>query len=153
MTEQRYLLTVENDVAPPRGERLTTRLLKSSEEQRYVLGVAYQAGPDPKIQRGLDGGRDFISPAELEKSAWAFMTKSGKVGLHHLDGTDGAATIVESYIWRGNDWDIGGTIVKAGDWLIGAVLDEHSWNLFKAGRVTGWSPQGKAKRRKPSATS
>ncbi|MCX5239828.1 XkdF-like putative serine protease domain-containing protein [Streptomyces prunicolor] len=116
-------------------------------EQRYVLGVAYQAGPDPRIQRGADGGRDYFSPEELEKAAWGFLRDGPSVGLFHADGTEGAATVVESYVYRGPDWHLGTDIVvKSGDWLIGAVLDERAWQLYKAGRITGWSPQGQARR-------
>lgn len=116
-------------------------------EQRYVLGVAYQAGPDPRIQRGADGGRDYFSPEELEKAAWGFLRDGPSVGLFHADGTEGAATVVESYVYRGPDWHLGDdVVVKAGDWLIGAVLDERAWQLYKAGRITGWSPQGQARR-------
>lgn len=123
----------------------------ADQPQRYVLGIAYQAGPDPLIQRGMDGGRDFFAAAELEKAAWGFLRDGPEVGLFHADNTEGAATVVESYIWRGPDWDLGnGTVVKAGDWLIGAILDETAWDLYKAGRITGWSPQGVARRRTPS---
>jgi hypothetical protein len=117
-------------------------------EQRYVLGIAYQAGPDPRIQKGADGGRDFFTPEELEKAAWSFLRDGGsQVGLNHIDGTTGAATVVESYVWRGPDWDLGdGVVVKAGDWLVGAVLDEAAWHLYKSGRITGFSPQGTARR-------
>ncbi|MGW2371671.1 XkdF-like putative serine protease domain-containing protein [Kitasatospora sp. NPDC001683] len=116
-------------------------------EQRYVLGVAYQAGPDPRIQRGADGGRDYFSPDELEKAAWGYLPLGAEVGLFHTDGTTGAATVVESYIYRGPDWDIGdGLVVKAGDWLVGAILDEPAWQLYKSGRITGFSPQGTARR-------
>lgn len=116
-------------------------------EQRYVLGIAYQAGPDPRIQRGEDGGRDFFTPAELERAAWSFLQKGAEVGLFHADGTTGAAQVVESYVYRGPDWDLGdGVVVKAGDWLVGAILDEPAWQLYKSGRVTGWSPQGVARR-------
>lgn len=118
-----------------------------SDEQRYVLGVAYQAGPDPRIKRGADGGRDYFTAEELEKAAWQFM-KSRQVGLFHgPDDTIGHAEIVESYVWRGPDWDLGdGVVVKAGDWLIGAILDDTAWRLYKSGKVTGWSPQGSARR-------
>lgn len=117
------------------------------EEQRYVLGVAYQAGPDPRIQRGADGGRDYFTPEELEKAAWSFLKNGPAVGLFHANGTEGHATVVESYVWRGPDWDLGdGVVVKAGDWLVGAILDEVAWDLYKSGRVTGWSPQGSARR-------
>jgi hypothetical protein len=116
--------------------------------QRYVLGVAYQAGPDPRIQRGMDGGRDYFSPAELEKAAWGFLQDGRQVGLFHgPDSTVGHADVVESYIYRGPDWDLGdGSVVKSGDWLVGAILDETAWALYKSGRVTGWSPQGSARR-------
>jgi hypothetical protein len=120
------------------------------DEQRYVLGVAYQAGPDPMIKRGADGGRDYFSKEELEKAAWRYLQNGPEVGLFHADGTEGAATVVESYIYRGPDWDLGnGVVVKAGDWLVGAVLDEHAWQLYKSGRVNGWSPQGSARRITP----
>lgn len=117
-------------------------------EQQYVLGVAYQAGPDPRIQRGADGGRDWFTPEELEKAAWGFLRDGPQVGLFHgPDSTVGHAEVVESYVYRGPDWDLGNDIVvKAGDWLIGAILDDTAWQLYKSGRVTGWSPQGSARR-------
>jgi hypothetical protein len=122
------------------------------DEQRYVLGIAYQAGPDPMIKRGADGGRDFFSAVELEKAAWGYLPNGAEVGLYHADGTTGAATVVESYIYRGPDWDLGDVVVKAGDWLVGAILDEHAWQLYKSGRVTGWSPQGSARRISPRSS-
>lgn len=123
------------------------------EEQRYVLGVAYQAGPDPRIAKGADGARDYFSADELEKAAFSFIPGGAEVGLFHADGTVGHAQVVESYIYRGPDWDLGdGVIVKAGDWLVGAILDDIAWDLYKSGHVTGWSPQGQARRRTPRST-
>lgn len=118
-------------------------------EQRYLLGLAYQAGPDPRIQRGADGGRDYFEPDELEKAAWTFIPGGAQVGLFHgPDETLGHFTVTESYIYRGPDWDLGdGVVVKAGDWLIGGICDEVAWRLHKEGKVTGFSPQGTAKRR------
>jgi hypothetical protein len=122
---------------------------KGSEPQRYVLGIAYQAGQDPRIAKGQDGGRDFFTEAELEKAAWKFLQNGPQVGLFHLDGTEGAATVVESYIYRGPDWDLGdGIVAKAGDWLVGAVLSPKAWELHLAGKLNGWSPQGVARRRR-----
>lgn len=120
-------------------------------EQRFVLGIAYQAGNDPRIQKGADGHRDIFNEEELEKAAWSFIGKQ-IVGIYHADGTEGHAVVKESYIYRGPDWpitDILGNdlIVKSGDWLIGAQLDEVAWKLYKQGLITGWSPQGAAKRR------
>jgi hypothetical protein len=123
-------------------------------EQRYVLGVAYQAGQDPRIQKGVDGGRDYFTPAELEKAAWRFLRDARQSGVYHLDGTEGAAEIVESYIYRGPAWDLGdGLVVKSGDWLVGAILTPESWELYKAGKLNGLSPQGVARRRPVSSGS
>ena len=120
-------------------------------EQRYVLGIAYQAGYDPKIAKGADGATDYFTAEELEKACWSFLPGGAEVGLFHADGTAGHATVVESYVYRGPDWDLGdGVIVKAGDWLVGAILDEVAWGLHKRGLITGWSPQGVGKRRKAS---
>ncbi|MDE3075593.1 MAG: hypothetical protein KGJ86_09195 [Chloroflexota bacterium] len=117
--------------------------------------MAYQAGPDPRIQKGVDGGRDYFTPEELEKAAWNFLAKGREVGLYHVDGTEldgGAATVVESYVYRGPDWDLGdGIVVKSGDWLIGAVLSPRAWELHKQGKLNGFSPQGVARRRRVSS--
>ena len=121
-------------------------------EAQYVLGLAYQAGRDPNIAKGADGARDYFTAEELEKAAWSFLQEEGRqIGIWHMDGTEGAARVAESYIYRGPDWEIGGMIVKSGDWLIGAVCDDTAWELVKSGRVTGFSPQGRARRRKASA--
>ena len=119
--------------------------------QRYVLGIAYRAGRDDAITKGLDGHRDFLTPAELEKAAWYFAAANPEVGIYHADGTTGHATIVESYIHRGDDYlmkaiDGADVLVKKGDWLVGALLDPVAWSLYEAGHITGWSPQGSATR-------
>lgn len=121
---------------------------ETTEPQRFVLAIAYQAGPDPRIQTGADGGRDYFSPEELEAAAWGFMD-TREIGLYHEDGTEGHATVVESYIWRGDPWELGGTTVTTGSWLIGLILDPIAWQLYLDGHITGLSPQGTAKRRSP----
>jgi hypothetical protein len=124
---------------------------KSAEPQRFVLGLAYQCGQDPKIAKGLDGGRDFFTKEELEKAAWSFMRNGPVGGLFHADGTEGHVTFVESGIHRGPDWDAGnGLVLKDGDWFLGAICDEAAWNLVQSGKVTGFSPQGIARRRRVS---
>lgn len=118
-------------------------------EQRFVLGLAYQAGADPAIAKGQDGARDFFTPAELEKAAWSFMRNGPRGGLFHVDGTEGHVTYVESAIHRGPPWDTGnGVVIRKGDWFVGAICDEIAWDLVKSGRVGGFSPQGVARRRR-----
>lgn len=118
--------------------------------QQFVLGVAYQAGPDPKIAKGVDGGRDYFTETELEKAAWSFMLSGQQHGLFHMKDTEGAARPVESYIYRNPvPWVVGPElVVRKGDWVLGAILDDKAWQLHKAGRINGWSPQGVARRRR-----
>ena len=117
-------------------------------EKQFILGLAYQAGQDPRIAKGADGARDFFTADELEKACWSFLPGGAQVGLFHAEGTTGHMTVTESYIYRGPAWDQGnGVVIKAGDWLIGGICDDIAWQLVKSGKVTGFSPQGVAKRR------
>jgi Putative phage serine protease XkdF len=129
-------------------------VVKSNDERRYTLGVAY---PAMKVDVGVaaDGHRDFVSHEALEKAAWQWMTKHRDIGLYHRDGTGGRGTVVESYIWRGEPWVIkaaDGTEQKVmtGDWLLGVQWREDTWPLIKAGLIKGYSPQGGARRIKPN---
>ncbi len=143
-----------------------------ADERRFCMGVAYQAGPDPRIAKGVDGGRDYLEPEELELAAWSFMLKGQQHGLFHVEGSEGAARPVESFIYRNPvPWVVsddaavqkalaglavdaencagpGDLVVRPGDWCLGAILSPPAWDLYKSGRVGGWSPQGTARRRR-----
>lgn len=120
--------------------------------RRYLLAVAHQAGPDPDIRKGADGGRDFFTEDELEKAAWRFMRGPMEVGVDHADGTIGAAVPVESYIYRGPDWpQPNGTVIRKGDWLLGLDVSEQTYQEARTGRFGGVSVQGAARRVKPGA--
>ena len=114
--------------------------------RRFVLGVAY--GPND-----LDGHEEFMTPQTVEDAAWSFMDDDGRqIGLYHADGTLGHARVVESSVYRGPDWEMtdaaGGTqVVKAGDWLLGAIFDPQAWAMVLAGKVQGWSIDGAGRRR------
>ncbi len=107
------------------------------EEQRYTLGVAYPADD-------VDAHGETATAEEVEKAAWQFLQKPD-IGVMHQNGSGGAGTVVESYIHRGDDWDMGGEIVKSGDWMLGVVWEPEAWNLIKSGGVTGYSIQGLAR--------
>lgn len=129
----------------------SVNVVKASEERRYTLGLAYPANK-PDASRAADGHIDAVRPEVLEKTAWDWMSKYRDVNLFHKGGTDGHATVVESYIYRGPDWEITSPLdgnsytIKAGDWMLGTVWDEEGWALVKAGYINGWSPQGGARR-------
>jgi len=115
--------------------------------QRYTLSVVYPANQ-------VDAHGDTMTQDELEKAAWRFMSKdsvSRRVGLMHKDGTTGAGTVVESFIYRGDPWtvkDLGGTkqTVNSGDWLMGIVWDPDVFAAIESGEITGLSLQGLAAR-------
>jgi Putative phage serine protease XkdF len=143
------------DQAATKTEYAAMNVIKAQDEKRYTLGLAYPALVAPG--KGADGFNDFISEEALEKAAWEWMANRREIGLFHQDGLDGQATVVESYIWRGPTWTIqspvdGSTVaIKSGDWMLGTIWNKEGWELVKAGLVQGWSPEGGARRAKPSA--
>jgi hypothetical protein len=160
-------VTVETDAAKATWdqETIATRVLKAEDERRYTLNVIYPADK-ADIAVALDGHRDFASKAVVEDAAWAYMRLHRQVGVAHTPehaasmGTaykaEGAAEVVESYIYRGPDWAIKAAdgsecVVKAGDWLGGFVWTPGAWDEIKAGKIGGVSVDGAARRRKPTA--
>lgn len=135
------------------GETVESVVIKSDAVQRYTLSVGYPADlADATVAR--DGHIDFASPAEVEKAAWGYIANPG-VGRVHADGTEGAGRVVESYIYRGPDWSVEGAggstqVVKAGDWLIGVIWDQATWDSIQKGELNGTSMQGTGRRKAPS---
>ena len=143
----------EPDPEPWDGNSVAGLMVKAEAERRFTLCVAYPASkPDANI--AADGFRDFASSAAVENAAWSYMLKSRQVGLWHQDGTDGAGSVVESYIYRGPPWVIKAGdaehTVHAGDWLLGIQWSEDTWPLVKSGKIRGVSMQGSATRRRPT---
>lgn len=120
-------------------------------EDHFLYGVAYQAGRDPRIAKGMDGGRDYFSPRSLELASWSFMLGGHQHGLFHMDGTEGVAKTVESGIYRNPvPWVVSDDlIVRKGDWCVGVLVDDAGWQLYKDGKINGLSPQGTARRQLP----
>ena len=127
-------------------------VLKASEEDRYLLLVAYSCNTLPA--RGADHKLDVASPRALEKACWRFADNGFKVGLFHEPGHEGEARIVENFIHRGKPMvfkaaDGTEQVVRRGDWCIGVILSPKAWEMYKQGLIKGASPQGKAGRRPP----
>lgn len=121
-------------------------------ERHFLYGVAYQPGKDPRIAKGVDGGRDWMTPESLELAAWSFLLNGHQHGLFHLDGTEGVAKTVESGIYRNPiPWIVSDDlIVRKGTWTVGVLVDDKGWALHKQGKLGGLSPQGIARRRRPA---
>lgn len=148
-------VSVDGDIAKERwdGTGVAGEVIKAVAEKRYTLTVSYPANK-PDVEKARDGYRDFAGLDAVEECAWNYMLKSRNVGAWHEDGTDGCGEVVESYIYRGPDWEVaaadGSTqVVKAGDWLLGVRWDVPTWDRIKAGEIGGVSPQGRALRRVP----
>lgn len=136
-------------------------VLKANADQQYLLCVAWEPGKHDHIAKGVDGGRDFMTEADVEQAAWGLVAKhaGGASGLGHASffdptRTESHAKVVESYVYRGPDWPMKNTagrdvVIKSGTWLVGLQCDDVAWELYKTGRVTGVSPQGFATRLTP----
>lgn len=155
----RLRVLVEPELAPtlpPAAAPYT--VLKSNEEKRYLLLVAYPC-MKADVAVAADGHIDFANAETVERAAHRFMAKGAKIGLYHQPGTEGAATCVESYVWPSDtDWvtkAADGTMrtVSKGDWLIGVICPEDVWQVYKSGLLGGASPQGGGRRRVPTAES
>jgi Putative phage serine protease XkdF len=130
------------------------KALQATDERRYTLGLSYPANRADRAV-AADGFRDFAKADVLENAAWSYLRKGAKVGLLHHKGTEGRGQVVESYIYRGPDWEIDTpsgekVMIKAGDWLMGIIWDSLAWRAIKTGKLTGLSPQAKVRRRIPS---
>ena len=147
----RSLRLVSKAAGAATGDVAAMRVLKSRPEARFVLGLAYPADR-PDVGRALDGHRDVASADVVEAAAHNWMRKSLKAGLWHKSGTTGRVQVVESYIYRNpTPWvttDVAGrhAVIRKGDWIVGAILDEEAWAAAKAGAIDGFSPQGSATR-------
>lgn len=124
-------------------------VIKSVAARKYTLSVGYAANL-ADVAQSRDGHIDFASEEEVEKAAWEYLASGPEVGLLHAEGSEGAGTIVESYVYRGPDWDVDGQVIKAGDWLIGTIWSDAAWAAIESGEIVGTSMQGSAKRRTPS---
>jgi putative serine protease XkdF len=137
------------------GGSVETHVIKSEDERRYTLTVAYPADK-ADVAVAADGHLDFASKSAVEDAAWGYMLKYRDIGAHHKDGTSGSGQLVESYIYRGPDWTVKAAngdevVIKSGDWLMGTVWPADQWEKWKTGEFGGMSPQGSARRRTPSA--
>lgn len=134
------------------GETVGGVIVKADPELRQTLAVAYPADrADAAV--AADGHRDFASKDAVRKAAHSFLAKGGGVGMDHAEGTDGAGTTVESFLWPGPDWTPDGSAytVKEGDWLVKIQWSQAAWDRIKAGEIGGVSMQGRARRSKASA--
>lgn len=124
---------------------------KADDEKRQVFGWASVVAIDG--QPVIDRQGDWITPDEIEKAAYKYVTDSRKGGHQHKRTDDDqpfhASNMIESIVFTPEK------IAKMGlpddfpvGWWVGyQVHDEETWSKVKKGEVTGFSIHGRGKRR------
>lgn len=116
----------------------TMPIIKSDEEKRIVTGVVYE--PDV-----LDAHDEFMTEAEIEKSAHLFMKEFRNVDKQH-DFTSGYGEVIESWVAK-SDMKLGDEDIKKGTWLMSVhVTDDDTWEGIQKGEITGFSMGGVGER-------
>jgi DNA adenine methylase len=108
-------------------------------DERFVLGVVLE----PEV---VDSQGDIYSAAEVRRAAHRFMEEFGTLGLMHRMRVGNEAKVLESYLTPDNA-TIGETPVKKGTWMMAVrILSDALWADVQAGRLTGFSIGGSARR-------
>jgi hypothetical protein len=138
-------------------------IAKADSVKRIVYGVVI----DPYGTRGPkeDAHNDWTPPKEVEEMAHWYLPNSSVVNLQHKAKTK--AKVVESWVEQypsREDYlkalhgeahkvfrrQFGSDKIHSGSWLLGVQLDEELWKLYKAGKITAFSPGGFGYRRRMS---
>lgn len=136
---------------------VTSRLVsiaKADAAQKTVFGVVL----DPYQ---VDAHNDWISPAEVERTAEGFMLNSRFISIHHMRPTEAkvVASWVEEYpsasdrekalagephrIYRRK---LGDDYIHSGCWVLGVKLTDELWDAFLRGEFAAYSIEGFAKK-------
>ncbi len=119
-------------------------------EEQIVYGIVL----DPN---GIDAHNDWAPPAEIQKTAHNYLSKSRVVGLEHQART--RAEVVESFVEQypsESDYEaamqmrphrvtrrrFGTDFVHSGAWVLGVKLEDEEWAAYKQGKITGFSMGG-----------
>jgi len=157
----------------PHGAVLPVVKSDRPEEERYILGVVLEPNDGgPGVPLAPDTQGDVYSAEEIRQAAHLFMEHYRNLGHQHRElVTGGKLRILESYVAMvdmvvlpdgravgvPNLLDVIRTgeieippeaqLIYRGTWLLGMrVVDDDLWEDFKAGRITGLSIGGSARR-------
>lgn len=135
-------------VAETTGDLRFVSIAKASDlEKQIVYGVVL----DPYE---IDAHNDWIPPSVVENTAHGFLAESRVVGLQHSEPANGVVveSFIESYPSK-EDYRkamsnkphkvtrraFGSDVIKSGSWVLGVQLGDKEWEMFKAGKLTGFS--------------
>lgn len=132
--QKRFFLTKSAE-DPTFQKEVKVFINKEDAEQKLVYGVVYE--PDVK-----DSHDDFMTAAEIEKSAHGFLKDARNIDTQH-DFEAGVGEVVESYI-APTDFVIGDESIKKGAWVLVTKASNEIWESIKKGGYTGYSLAGTA---------
>lgn len=132
--KKQFFLTKSADGRPTFQKQIDI-ITKSEDDQKLVYGVVYEPGV-------ADAHNDFMTAEEIEKAAHDFMKEAQNIDNQH-DFTAGAGELVESYIAPA-DFEIDGTTIQKGSWVIATKASDDVWNKIQKGEITGYSMAGTA---------
>lgn len=128
---------------------------KSTDEERFVLGVVLEPNDGGPIETVADEGmapfdpdtqEDVYSAADIEKTQNLFMAAYQNIGLMHTELINGDVEILQSYL-APIDFEVDGVQVRKGSWLLALrIKSDQVWDDIKAGKLNAYSIGGDARR-------
>lgn len=107
-------------------------LMRKADEKGIVYGVVY--APDEVDKQG-----EWANAEDIEDAAHDYLKRSRRMKRQHEDATDSEP--VESYIAPA-DFVLGDRVVRKGSWVVAVQLGKTARELYKAGKLTGFSMGG-----------
>ena len=124
---------------------------KRDDDEQLVFGWAMFAEDPDKPGSGelhVDKQDDFITPEDLENTAYEYVLTSRSGGVMHA--VKGTSELVESVVFTPEKLEKMGLpqdAVSAGAWWLGfRVNDEDAWDLVKRSKLLSFSIEGTAVR-------
>ncbi len=128
---------------------------KSTDEERFVLGVVLEPNDGGPIETVADEGtapfdpdtqNDIYSAEEIEKTQNLFMAQFQNIGLMHTELINGDVEILQSYL-APIDFEVDGVPVRKGSWLLALrIKSDTLWQDIKSGKLNAYSIGGDARR-------
>lgn len=132
------------------GSRKLIQIAKADSLKKIVFGVVL----DPYA---IDAHNEWVSPAEVENTAYEYLKKSRFVSVHHAKPSD--AQVVASYVvdypslsdrakafagepHRVTRQKFGDDYVHSGTWIMGTQLTDELWDAYLRGEIQAYSIEG-----------
>ena len=118
---------------------VAVKVAKDEGEQRWLLGYVLVPGVP-------DAQGDVYNADEVRKASWGYMARHQNIGLMHKGLVNGKVLLTDNFV-APCKMVVNGSEIPEGAWMMGLnVVDDGLWADVKAGKLTGLSIGGFAKR-------